>query len=308
MIQQSADHAAKCRLCHTVGGHALFSKDKRRAFLRCPVCALVFVDDPYLLSLEAEKQRYDKHENVPTNEGYRKFLSRAVDALVKHLPPPGGRTRRRSTEKESDPRQDAAPLDQVAGASTCSNDEAAPIVGLDFGCGPGPALDALVREARPDSRVALYDIFYYPDETVLEDDSNKKEENGSSTATSGKQQGRGRAGNRGKYDFITMTEVIEHLHDVRRVLCRLWPLLKDDGGLLVIMTDRVISQDRFHNWHYKNDLTHVSFFSEATFQWLVAEGNDMLSCGPPSENDGRATGVRLHMEGADVVVLEKVLR
>lgn len=27
----------------------------------------------------------------------------------------------------------------------------------------------------------------------------------------------------------------------------------------------------FAKWHYKNDLTHTWFFSEATFQWLARQ-------------------------------------
>jgi hypothetical protein len=35
------------------------------------------------------------------------------------------------------------------------------------------------------------------------------------------------------------------------------------------MTKRVIDQAAFARWHYKNDQTHVCFFSEASFNWLA---------------------------------------
>ena len=34
------------------------------------------------------------------------------------------------------------------------------------------------------------------------------------------------------------------------------------------MTKLVRNQEAFAKWHYKNDLTHVCFFSRATFEWL----------------------------------------
>ena len=35
------------------------------------------------------------------------------------------------------------------------------------------------------------------------------------------------------------------------------------------MTKLVIDAEAFSRWHYKNDLTHVSFFSKTTMQWLA---------------------------------------
>ena len=110
--------------------------------------------------------------------------------------------------------------------------------GLDFGSGPGPTLSVMFQEAG--HLMEIYDPFYAPDHGVL-----------------------GR-----KYDFITASEVVEHLHDPRAELDRLWGCLKP-GGLLGIMTKRVIDADRFARWHYKDDPTHVCFFSPATFHWLA---------------------------------------
>jgi SAM-dependent methyltransferase len=111
--------------------------------------------------------------------------------------------------------------------------------GLDFGSGPGPALARMLTEAGHD--VALYDPFYAPRRAVLT----------------------------GRYDFITATEVVEHLHRPGPELDRLYRLL-NPGGLLGIMTKRVIDRERFARWHYINDPTHVCFFSGATFDWLAA--------------------------------------
>ncbi len=73
-----------------------------------------------------------------------------------------------------------------------------------------------------------------------------------------------------KYDFITATEVVEHLREPKKEMERLWACLKQ-GGRLGIMTRLVDEQKGFSEWHYKNDLTHVCFFSKATLIWLASE-------------------------------------
>ncbi|MGJ7462505.1 methyltransferase domain-containing protein [Halomonas sp. MA07-2] len=112
--------------------------------------------------------------------------------------------------------------------------------GLDFGAGPGPTLSVMFEEAG--HPMAIYDPFYAPDESVL-----KRE-----------------------YDFITATEVVEHLFQPGRELARLVALLRL-GGWLGLMTKRVTDREAFTRWHYILDPTHVAFFSEATFQWLADE-------------------------------------
>ena len=91
----------------------------------------------------------------------------------------------------------------------------------------------------------------------------------------------------GEYDFITATEVVEHLHHPGVELARLWSLLRP-GGCLGVMTKLVRDPDAFAGWHYKNDPTHVCFFSEHTWQWwaqrqgtpLQIAGADVLLLGP----------------------------
>ncbi len=110
--------------------------------------------------------------------------------------------------------------------------------GLDFGCGPGPTLSILFEELG--HTVANYDPLYANDKPIFDN----------------------------QYDFICATEVVEHLHHPGKELARLWECLKP-GGILGITTKRVIDVNAFSNWHYKNDDTHVCFFSETTFQWLT---------------------------------------
>lgn len=200
-----------------------FYQDARREYLRCPTCQLVFVPPKYLLSAEEERVVYDRHENSPDDDGYRRFLSRLFEPLSARLTP---------------------------GSS-----------GLDFGSGPGPTLSVMFEEAG--HTVALYDPFYAPDAMPL--DENHLEH----------------------YDFITASEVVEHLHSPGRELERLWACLKR-GGVLGIMTKRVIDREAFSRWHYKNDSTHVAFFSTETFTWLAERW-----------------GAELTIAGNDVVLLEK---
>ncbi|WP_161427562.1 MULTISPECIES: class I SAM-dependent methyltransferase [Vibrio] len=111
-------------------------------------------------------------------------------------------------------------------------------VGLDFGCGPGPTLSLMLAEAG--HSVALYDHFFYPKQEVLHT----------------------------RYDFMTASEVIEHLHDPHTIWQQ-WLNLVKPGGWIGLMTKLVKNVDAFAGWHYKNDLTHVSFFSRETFQFLA---------------------------------------
>ncbi|GFD93548.1 2-polyprenyl-3-methyl-5-hydroxy-6-metoxy-1,4-benz oquinol methylase [Alteromonas sp. KUL154] len=110
--------------------------------------------------------------------------------------------------------------------------------GLDFGCGPAPVLASMLE--LKGVHMQTYDPFYAKTPEVLKQ----------------------------KYDIITCTEAIEHFHTPHRE----WTLLNEllaPRGLVAIMTKRVIDKARFANWHYKNDITHVSFFSEATFEFLA---------------------------------------
>ncbi|HBU58492.1 MAG TPA: methyltransferase [Verrucomicrobiales bacterium] len=110
--------------------------------------------------------------------------------------------------------------------------------GLDFGCGPGPTLSIMMEEAG--HKVSLYDPIYYPEVSPLSK----------------------------SYDFITATEVFEHLHQPAKDLEILFNNLKA-GGWLGIMTKRVLNKEAFAKWHYIQDPTHVCFWSETTFKWVA---------------------------------------
>ncbi len=129
--------------------------------------------------------------------------------------------------------------------------------GLDFGSGPGPTLSVMFEEAGFPMRI--YDVYYASDVDVLSR----------------------------SYDFITATEVVEHLYEPGKELGRLWSLIRP-GGWLGIMTKFAPPQAEFSNWYYSWDPTHVSYYSLTTFQWMAKQWN-----------------ARLELITSDVILLQK---
>ncbi len=112
--------------------------------------------------------------------------------------------------------------------------------GLDYGCGPGPTLSRMFEEAG--MTMQLYDPYFAPDTQAL-------------NCT---------------YDFVTCTEVVEHFYEPAKDWARLASLLRP-GGWLGVMTRFYESADRFDQWYYKNDPTHVCFYNLQTLQWIAAQ-------------------------------------
>lgn len=199
-----------CPLCGSTRHYALPVADK--LYGRCLDCALVFMAPVHRLDDATEKRVYDGHQNEVDDPGYRRFLMRAFGQVLAQIP--------------------------------------APASGLDFGCGPGPALLAMGRESG--YQMAGYDKFYADQPALLTR----------------------------QYDFITSTEVIEHLAEPGAVLTQLWECLKP-GGLLVLQTQRVLSDERFRHWRYRHDPTHIVFFADASFHWLAERLGAQLSLPHP---------------------------
>jgi arylsulfatase A-like enzyme len=90
--------------------------------------------------------------------------------------------------------------------------------------------------------IALYDPFFHNIPELLED----------------------------KYDYIVCCEVIEHFHNPKKEFTLLKKLLKK-GAQLYCMTDLYDESNDFHNWYYKNDLTHVFIYHKNTILWIQQE-------------------------------------
>ncbi len=203
--------ARVCPVC-AAGAEPFIDLDARRYF-RCPVCAARFLDPAQHPTRDDEHAHYLHHQNEVDDPGYRRFLSKLADPLLAWLAP-GSR-------------------------------------GLDFGCGPGPALAAMLHEAG--HAVATYDPFFAPDRAPLD-------------AT---------------YDFVTCTETAEHFHRPTAEFARLRALVRP-GGLLAVMTCFQTDDARFANWHYRKDPTHVIFYREQTFRFLAARWG--WSCAVPCKD------------------------
>ena len=109
--------------------------------------------------------------------------------------------------------------------------------GLDFGAGNGQIIAKILKSKNIDIKV--YDPFFHNDKNVLNS----------------------------KYDYIIACEVIEHFHNPSEEFSLLFSLLKS-GGKLIIMTDPLKKESSFIDWYYKNDETHVFFYSSTTFEYI----------------------------------------
>lgn len=207
-----------CPLCEEKD-LVFYHKDKKREYWQCRICDVVFVPPQFHLNNIEEKAEYDLHQNSSDDTGYRKFLERILQPVLKQIP-----------EKS---------------------------VGLDFGCGPGPTLSKMFEERGHDMR--LYDVYYFPEESALNC----------------------------QYDFVTTSEVVEHLAHPMEVFSQLWQIVKEEG-VLAVMTKRVQGREAFSSWHYKNDPTHITFYSESTVRWLAERLN-----------------AELEIAGSDVFLLKK---
>ncbi|CAC9549563.1 Putative methyltransferase associated with DUF414 [uncultured Gammaproteobacteria bacterium] len=118
--------------------------------------------------------------------------------------------------------------------------------GLDFGCGPGPTLSLMFE--KQGHQVDLFDKFYVNNPAVFKQN----------------------------YDFITATEVVEHLSAPNVELLRLFNSLKKKG-VLAIMTQMMDDKTDFATWYYKNDPTHICFFSKNTMRHLAKQWHAKVS-------------------------------
>lgn len=171
-------------------------------YFRCKACLGLFTDPKSRLCPQEEKERYSLHNNDVEDPEYRKFLSKLYDPLIKKL------------KKESR--------------------------GLDYGCGPGPALASMLREEG--FSVDIYDPYFFPDESYRDKE----------------------------YDFITCTEAAEHFYEPQKEFNKLDQVLSDKG-ILGVMTNFYEDTINFEDWYYRKDPTHVVFYTVKTLQCIAEE-------------------------------------
>ena len=71
------------------------------------------------------------------------------------------------------------------------------------------------------------------------------------------------------FDFITLTEVLEHLCDPVFELERLASILKSKG-ILAVMTQTLTQDIDFKSWYYKNDPSHIGFYNDKSLTGLAS--------------------------------------
>lgn len=108
---------------------------------------------------------------------------------------------------------------------------------LDFGAGTGPVISYLLWQKW--YKPKLYDPYFHNHPELL----------------------------RATYDYIIACEVVEHFYNPRAEFKLLYNLLKPNGKLY-IMTDMYSPEIDFNAWYYKNDKTHVFFYSHQAFIWI----------------------------------------
>ncbi len=198
-VPATAEKAAVCCVCRATAARRFLTVETQ-PYWRCNACEATFLDPAHRPERTTEHAHYRLHRNDQYDLRYRRFLSKLAVPLLERI----GQARR----------------------------------GLDYGCGPGPALAAMLREAG--HQVDLFDPLFSPDPTPL----------------------------KRTYDFIICSEVAEHFHRPADEFDLLNTLLRA-GGWLGIMTCFQTDDARFADWHYRRDPTHVVFYREATFRRLA---------------------------------------
>lgn len=188
-----------CGLCQGQNLKVRVAPPERKYF-ECSDCGLIALDPALRLSPNEERARYELHTNSTEEIGYKDFLKRMVEPLTKMLTPG--------------------------------------MVGLDYGCGPGPTISYIMKESG--FKVENFDPFFFPREFSVDD----------------------------KFDFITCTEVIEHFFEPRIEFERIAKLIKL-GGLIGIMTSVYDESIDFDTWWYRKDPTHVSIYQPETLDWIA---------------------------------------
>lgn len=111
--------------------------------------------------------------------------------------------------------------------------------GLDYGAGPVEGMRA-VLEPRG-YQVSSYDPIFFPNQELLKN----------------------------HYDFVLCAEAAEHFFSPREEFEKLNKLLVPGGILGVTSQLVVLDIPRFLKWNYRNDPTHVVFYSEKSVRWIA---------------------------------------
>ncbi|MFN7825525.1 MAG: methyltransferase domain-containing protein [Pseudobdellovibrionaceae bacterium] len=191
--------SVRCLICNHQNLESISHQQRPGLFWHCLICDFAFLDPMERALPEAEKARYETHQNLSSDQGYRDFLKPIWGSL-----------------------QELGQTDLKI---------------LDYGSGPTQALAEILRELG--HRVDCYDPFFAP--TLMGKD----------------------------YDLIVSTEAIEHFYDPRKEVLKMEGLLAPNAriGEIWVMT-QIFHKEKFADWWYVRDFTHVCFFSREALSRL----------------------------------------
>lgn len=110
--------------------------------------------------------------------------------------------------------------------------------GLDFGCGRTTLLGDYFNLKK--ISVDSYDAYFLKNELIWDE----------------------------RYDFIILSEVIEHLRGPRQEMRQLRKILNPQGKFFIKTKFRPETKEAFDQWFYKRDSTHVQFFNSHSMEFL----------------------------------------
>ena len=110
----------RCSVCHSKNTK-IFTEIDSKTYWECLNCFAKFLDRSHFLSEDEEYAHYCTHQNKIYDSDYRQFLSKLSIPLKRYL----------MTHSE----------------------------GLDYGCGPGPALSVMLEE--DGYKMCKYDPFFF---------------------------------------------------------------------------------------------------------------------------------------------------
>lgn len=110
--------------------------------------------------------------------------------------------------------------------------------GLDFGCGKTTVLADHLKNQN--FEMVSYDTYFLKDESIWDK----------------------------QYDFIILSEVIEHLRMPRQEMRQLMRMLKPQGKLFIKTKFMPTTKPEFDQWFYKRDSTHIQFFNSESMGYL----------------------------------------
>jgi len=119
-----------CLLCDSEQIEHFFTKPTGERYWQCRHCGCFFLEKEFHPNTQEEFDHYEKHNNDPNDEGYRRYVSPVYEAVLESY---------------------------GAGAR-----------GLDYGSGPGPVLSVMLEEKG--LHMDQWDPYYAKDELVLDEE------------------------------------------------------------------------------------------------------------------------------------------